>query len=209
MAPALIRSHEDLVQYHVSDGSPVEANPPRGYVERYIHSEIYKRYPTINSVVHSHSKAIIPYGITGTSTPVFDIAKHYQADDIPDLLIRNTRLGEALASQFAHSDANEDGTQGESARPAVLMRGHGVTITGTRIEEAVFRAIYMQDNAEIETTSLLLRAAHPSGPNEGSIIQYLSPEEAAGAAGMTQWAWERAWALWIKEVEAVSIYSRE
>lgn len=66
MAPALIRSHEDLVQYHVSDGSPVEANPPRGYVERYIHSEIYKKYPSINSVVHSHSKAIIPYGITGT-----------------------------------------------------------------------------------------------------------------------------------------------
>jgi len=123
------------------------------------------------------------------------------------LLIRNKRLGEALASQFASSDVNEDGTQDESIHSAVLMRGHGFTIVGSRIEEAILRAVYMQDNAEVQTTSLLLTAAGTHGLSSSSEIQYLSEQEAAGTSGMTQWAWERAWALWVKEIAAVVIYS--
>ena len=63
-APANVASHKDLVQYHVSDASPVDPNAPRGYVERYIHSEIYKRYPQVNGVIHSHAPETVPYGIT-------------------------------------------------------------------------------------------------------------------------------------------------
>ena len=87
------------------------------------------------------------------------------------------------------------------------MRGHGFTIVGSRIEEAILRAVYMQDNAEVQTTSLLLTAAGTHGLSSSSEIQYLSEQEAAGTSGMTQWAWERAWALWVKEIAAVSIYS--
>ncbi len=28
-------------------------------------SEIYKKYPMVNSVIHSHAHAVIPYSITG------------------------------------------------------------------------------------------------------------------------------------------------
>src|SRR4051794_35829834 len=64
-APALIASTSDIVEYHVSDASPVDPNAPKGFIERYIHSEILKRFSSINSVVHSHSPAIIPFSISG------------------------------------------------------------------------------------------------------------------------------------------------
>ncbi len=64
-APALMASASDIVEYHISDASPVEPNAPKGFTERYIHSEIFKRFSAINSVVHSHSSPVIPFSISG------------------------------------------------------------------------------------------------------------------------------------------------
>jgi hypothetical protein len=52
-APALVSSASDIVEYYVSDASPVEPNAPPGFIERYIHSEILKRFSGISTVVHS------------------------------------------------------------------------------------------------------------------------------------------------------------
>jgi hypothetical protein len=65
MAPASITSVQDLLDYKVSDASATDPNPPRGYIERYIHSEIYKRFPDVNSVIHSHASDVVPYTISG------------------------------------------------------------------------------------------------------------------------------------------------
>ena len=67
MAPANISSPRDLLEYKISDASPVDPSAPGGYVERYIHSEIYKKFPDVNSVIHSHATAVIPYSISGMS----------------------------------------------------------------------------------------------------------------------------------------------
>lgn len=65
LAPALLSSETDLVEYFVSNASPVDPTAPKGYVERYIHSEIYKQYPGVNSVIHSHASEVISYTISG------------------------------------------------------------------------------------------------------------------------------------------------
>lgn len=67
MPPATVASDRDLVEYYVSDASPVDPSAPRGYLERCIHSEIYKKYSTVNSVIHSHSHAVVPYTISRIS----------------------------------------------------------------------------------------------------------------------------------------------
>lgn len=36
-----------------------------GPSERYIHSEIYKRFSGVNSAVHSHSSDVVPYSVNG------------------------------------------------------------------------------------------------------------------------------------------------
>lgn len=73
LAPALVSSREDLEEYYVEDASPVkEGDGPKGYAERFIHSEAYKKYKGVNSVVHSHSEAVIPFGISSVPLrPVF------------------------------------------------------------------------------------------------------------------------------------------
>jgi hypothetical protein len=74
-APALVSFHSDLIEYHVSDGSPVDPKSKKGYQERFIHSEIYKRFPHINSVIHSHSDSVLPYTMNGVPMkPTFHIA---------------------------------------------------------------------------------------------------------------------------------------
>lgn len=72
LAPALVSSLQDLVEYKVSDASAVNEDAPRGYAERFIHSELYKKYRGVNSVIHSHAEAVIPFGVCSVPLrPVF------------------------------------------------------------------------------------------------------------------------------------------
>lgn len=63
LAPALVCDRSDVEEYYVLDASPVNKNAPKGYVERYIHSEVYKAYKDVNAVVHSHNEAVVPFTI--------------------------------------------------------------------------------------------------------------------------------------------------
>jgi ribulose-5-phosphate 4-epimerase/fuculose-1-phosphate aldolase len=75
VAPALVESPDDLIEYHVADSSPVNPNSKRGYLERYIHSEIFKHYPDVNCVIHSHSEAVLAFTTSGVPlVPVFHMA---------------------------------------------------------------------------------------------------------------------------------------
>jgi ribulose-5-phosphate 4-epimerase/fuculose-1-phosphate aldolase len=65
MPPALVSTPDDLVEYNVEGSTPIEKDAKPGYLERYIHSEIYKRFPAINSVVHSHCSDVLPYCVSG------------------------------------------------------------------------------------------------------------------------------------------------
>ena len=75
LAPALVHCADDLIEYHISDGSPVDPNAKKGYSERFIHGEIFKRFPGINCVIHSHSEAVLPFMIAGVPMrPAFHMA---------------------------------------------------------------------------------------------------------------------------------------
>jgi hypothetical protein len=65
MPPALVSSQDDLVEYNVDGAEAVEKDAKAGYLERHVHSEIYKRFPAINSVVHSHAGDVLPYCVSG------------------------------------------------------------------------------------------------------------------------------------------------
>ncbi|RLM00356.1 hypothetical protein CFD26_108568 [Aspergillus turcosus] len=213
MAPALMSSRADIVEYRVEDASPVDPTSPAGYVERFIHSEIYKRYPEIHSVIHSHSPALLPFTITGVElrpcvhmagflgnrVPMFDIAEFYSEEDVRDLLIRNQRLGKYLSACFEGSK--------DSHHCVVLMRGHGFTVIGGGIEESVFRAIYTAENARVQTTSLTLQLAAGTAPlKDTGALYYLQDSELLAATQMTRWSVMRPWNLWVRETEANQLY---
>lgn len=100
------------------------------------------------------------------------------------------------------------------------MRGHGFTTVGSCIREAVFRAIYTQQNATVQTTALLTRNAHLNAQNRGkkpeekiSVAdagpQYLNEQEVAGCTLMGEETVERPWDLWVREVERNPLYVHE
>jgi ribulose-5-phosphate 4-epimerase/fuculose-1-phosphate aldolase len=73
VAPALVSSAADIVEFNILDGQAVDPSAPRGFAERFIHSEVYKRYSCINSVVHSHAEEVIPFGVV-PSVPMLPVA---------------------------------------------------------------------------------------------------------------------------------------
>jgi HCOMODA/2-hydroxy-3-carboxy-muconic semialdehyde decarboxylase len=182
MAPGLVTA-ADLMECDL-EGTPHDAAGRRSYVERFIHSAIYKARPEVMAVVHSHSPAVVPFSVTGArlrpichmcgflgqNTPVFEIRDIAGAGS--DLLIRTQAMGEALAK-----------TLGGAA--VALMRGHGSVTVGASVKQVVYRAIYAEVNAALQSDAMRL-----------GDINFLTPAEAAAAALMNDEHLDRPWQLW-------------
>ncbi len=186
LAPALVTA-ADIMELG-PDSEPLPGETRKGFLERYIHGEIYRTRPDVRAVVHSHSPSVIPFGVTKarlrpvyhmagflwSGAPVFDI-RNVKADN--DLLISDNSLGRALAATLGGCTC-------------VLMRGHGSTVVGESIPEAVFRAVYTEMNARVQ-----IRSEQLQGP-----IEFLSEAEGRGATKMNQGTMARPWELWKKQL---------
>ena len=212
VAPALVSSKKDIIAYWVADGEPLEPTSSKGFVERLIHSEIYKRHPGVQAVVHSHSESVIPYTIS--SVPLvacyhmagflgsrgvtnFDVGRHVGSGQSADLLVRTPTVASSLAACFDNDSAN-----------VVLMRGHGFTTVATSIEMAVLRAIYTQKNAAIQTASLGLSTSQRL-QNLPADLGFLNERECLVADEMTAKTVRRPWELWVEEVRWHGLYKNE
>ncbi len=187
-APALVVAR-DIVCYDLDGNTVSQTDETNGrpYLERFIHGEIYRTRPDVLAVVHSHSPSVIPFGVTGHRLrPIYHMAGFLGSGsalfDIrtdvgdTDMLIRNSELGRALAASLG-------------ARTCVLMRGHGSTTVGNSIEQVVYRAIYAEHNAKLQTQAMALGE-----------VTYLSAQEADLAAAANDTQIGRSWDLWLRRV---------
>ena len=189
-APGLV-VRSDIVCYDL-DGNAVSETVERPYLERFIHSEIYRARPDVVAVVHSHSAGVIPFGVTGHRLrPIFHMAgflgsgsAQFEIRDTggdTDMLIRNPALGVALA-------------QALGPQTCVLMRGHGSTVVGGSIEQVVYRAIYAETNARLQIQAMAM------GP-----VNYLTEQEAQLAAAANDGQIGRSWSLWRQRLGEIAI----
>lgn len=188
MAPGLVTA-DDIVTCDL-DGAVHDARGRHTYVERFIHSEIYRARPNVMAVIHSHSPAVIPFGVTGArlrpichmsgflgaTTPVFEI-RHF-AGESTDMLIRNQALGRALADSLGTANV-------------ALLRGHGNVVVGFSIQQVVFRAIYTESNARLQSEAMRLGE-----------VNFLTPGEAQAASDMNDEHLDRPWQVWKKRALA-------
>lgn len=186
LAPALTTA-ADIMEFD-ENSVPVDAQGRTPFLERFIHGEIYRKRPDVTAIVHSHSPAVIPFGVTKTQmaavfhnaaflaegAPVFDIAEKFGETN---MLVGNAEIGAALADKLAD-------------RPVVLMRGHGSVAVAPTLPIAVFRAVYTEVDAK-----LLLQAILLGGP-----IQTLTREEGELADKVNAQISSRAWELWKQRV---------
>jgi HCOMODA/2-hydroxy-3-carboxy-muconic semialdehyde decarboxylase len=112
----------------------------------------------------------------GGGVPVFDI--HKATGGATDMLVRTPELARALAKSLG-------------AHPVALMRGHGAVVVGHDIQQVVFRSVYTQINAQLQSQALAL----------GAKPLYLDPEEAKKAEETSLGIMGRAWELWLRKVK--------
>ncbi|HJZ19305.1 MAG TPA: class II aldolase/adducin family protein, partial [Bradyrhizobium sp.] len=182
LAPALVTA-DDIMEFDL-DGNAIDARGRNLFLERFIHSEIYRARPDVMSVVHTHSPGVIPFSISqvplravfhnaaflAAGAPVWDIRKDFGETD---MLVRNGAIGKSLALTLAD-------------RPVVLMRGHGDVAVGPSVKMAVFRAYYTDVNAKLQAQALAL----------GGEPNYLTPGEGVKADQTNFAVMDRIWNLW-------------
>ena len=189
LAPALV-TPGDIVEYDL-ESDACDPDAPKGFLERFIHGQIYKARPDIGAVVHSHSPSVIPFGLTkapmqacfhnaaflAQGVPVFDIARDHGPTD---MLVSDNNKGVALAASLGD-------------KPVALMRAHGSVACGPSLEVAVFRAVYTEVSARVQHWALAMA-------EDGEELAALSEEEGRLADVPNQTAGMRAWDLWRAEI---------
>jgi ribulose-5-phosphate 4-epimerase/fuculose-1-phosphate aldolase len=134
-------------------------DPDAGYVmanERPIHGETLRLRPEVNAVVHAHPPAVLACGIAGLPLrPIFGAynipAMRLAADGIPvyprSVLIRTPGLAREMLDCMG-------------GRPVCVLRGHGVTVTGETLEQAVVRTLNLNILATV--TLAAAQTGHPA-----------------------------------------------
>jgi ribulose-5-phosphate 4-epimerase/fuculose-1-phosphate aldolase len=182
LAPALVTA-DDIMEFDL-DGNAVDARGRTVFLERFIHSEIYKARPDVMSVVHTHSAGVIPFSVTkvplramfhnpsflAAGVPVWDIRKDFGETN---MLVSDAALGKSLAQTLAD-------------KSVVLMRGHGDVTVGPSVKMAVFRAYYTDVNAKLQAQAMAL----------GGEVNYLTPGEGEKADKVNFIVLDRIWNLW-------------
>ena len=187
-SPELVESG-DIMEFTL-DGAATDSVPGKPYLERFIHAALYQTRSDIQCVVHSHSHGPIPFGLTGeklrpvvhscatlgSEVPVWDAQASFGDTD---LLVSNMSMGLDMARAVG-------------AGNCVLMRGHGSTVVGKSIREAVYTAVYLEVNAELQWKAGFLGKATFLSPGEIEKINLRLGQSRPGEG------FNRSWEYWCR-----------
>jgi HCOMODA/2-hydroxy-3-carboxy-muconic semialdehyde decarboxylase len=190
-APELIEA-EDIMEFTL-EGDPVEPGR-KPYLERFIHGSIYEARPDVQAVVHSHSRSVLPFGVTneklrpivhscatiGHDIPVWDAQDGFGDTE---LLVSSVAMGRDLARVLG-------------AGSSALMRGHGSTVAGRSVREAVYTAYYLEVNAKLQMDASRFGSIKFLTDGEVTKIKARLADAKPGEG------YDRAWAYWARRAAA-------
>jgi L-fuculose-phosphate aldolase len=119
------------------EGNKLEGEQPPPY-EIDMHTEIYRRRPDVQSIVHSHPHMATALSTTGKTVFALNHQTRRYGKGIPLFkgdFITDRRLGVELAECLGD-------------QPAALMKGHGVVVVGRHVPDAVTNALYLEQAAK-------------------------------------------------------------
>lgn len=129
---------DDIVEINSLGKSYVEGKMPSS--EWKMHLEIYKRYPNINAVIHTHSPYATAFAVNREEIPLISIEmKPFLGGSIkvsPYEIPGSTELAESIIPYLKD-------------RSACLLANHGVISCGESMEEAFLASEYVEDVAKI------------------------------------------------------------
>ena len=186
LAPQMITA-DDIMEFDL-DCNAIDPRGRNGFIERYLHGEIFRKRPDVMAVAHSHSPSVIAFGLSNTpmramyhnaaflaaGVPVFDIREKF---GVTDIVVSTAAKGAALAEALAD-------------KPVALLRAHGMVVVGPTLPVAVFRAIFTDISARIQHQALAL----------GGPLAALDAEEGRLADVVNVQTVGRSWDLWKSRV---------
>ncbi len=141
------------------DGNVLDGSRPSK--DLFMHLEIYKAFPDVHSVIHTHSKWATIFAQAGMPIPNLGVAhSDYFKDDIPitrdmthEEIINNygKNTGKVIAETFekmSEIDALDT--------PAVLVKNHASFVWGEDVEHSILNAIALEYVAELAYFTLRL-----------------------------------------------------
>ena len=133
------------------------------------HIELYKKYPEIGGVVHTHSPEATSWAQAGRSIPLYgtthadyfygDIpcARVLTPEELEEAYERNT--GVVIIETFEKAGINPMHT------PAVLCTNHGPFAWGKDAHEAVHNAVVLEEVAKMATKTESINPRAPKAPD--------------------------------------------
>jgi ribulose-5-phosphate 4-epimerase/fuculose-1-phosphate aldolase len=152
-------------------GEPGPGEAP-GPGERYIHLAIYRRRPEVAAVVHCHPRLPTAFGVAGVEILPVD---HLGLLFSPSVPIHDYS---GQIDSMAKAEAVADTLGG---RAAVLLRGHGVAVTGTSPERACLTTLALERTARMQLLAAQIGTPRPIPAEyteaEGRFSEGLSEQE--------------------------------
>lgn len=147
--------------------------------ESFLHIWLYKQNDDVRSVVHVHPEAAVLLTICdkeirpiyGAFGPGARMAAEGVATYPRSVRIASDELGADFAAFMGR-------------RQHALMRGHGATVTGASVEDAVVRAIHLNELVSMTYKAYLLGEPRPIADEDlGDVLATGQPGAARGSAG--------------------------
>ena len=152
-------SPEDMVVVSIGTGERVEGkwNPSS---DTKTHLELYRKYPSIKGIVHTHSTNAVAFAQAGMDIPALGTTHaDYYYGDIP---CARELTKEEVESDYETNtgkviiEAIEERKIDPMAVPGIVVKNHGPFAWGKNPANAVYNAVVMEKIAEMDLKTLAL-----------------------------------------------------
>ena len=133
------------------------------------HLELYRAFPEIGGIVHTHSSYATSWAQAGRSIPCYGTTHaDYIYGEVPCVrCLTKEEIEEAYEENTGHLIVNEFRRMGKDpvAVPAVLCKNHGPFAWGKDAKEAVHNAVVLEEVAKMATKTELINPQVKPAPN--------------------------------------------
>ena len=162
-------SAEDMVVVDIESGETVEGKwKPSSDTKT--HLELYKRFPEIKGIVHTHSTNAVAFAQAGINIPALGTTHaDYFYGEIPSVrCLTKEEINSAYEENTGHLIVSEFKRMKKDvmAVPAVLCKNHGPFSWGKDAKEAIHNAVVLEEVAKMAYRTELIHPQVAPAPQE-------------------------------------------
>lgn len=152
-------SPDDMVVVNIETGKTIEGkwNPSS---DTKTHLELYRNYPAIKGIVHTHSTNAVAFAQAGIDIPALGTTQaDYFYGDIPcarELTKEEVESDYEVNTGKVIIETIENRKMNPLAVPGIIVKNHGPFTWGKSPENAVYNAVVMEKIAEMDLKTLML-----------------------------------------------------